>query len=237
MVLTQTNNATRFGELPESVTIRIREPGSAFTHGAALLGTLMGAGPLLFKAKLSGSALTVLSMWIFLISACILYGASTVYHSVVLDKKRTDFLRRIDHMSISILIAGTYTPVCLTALKGRMGNIMLCAIWVFALIGIVFKALWFTCPKWLSSLLYLGMGWMCVAGLPSILRSLPAGAFLWLLAGGILYTAGAVIYALRVPSFDAKHPVFGSHEIFHCFIMAGSFCHYMLMLQYLSVIG
>ncbi|MCR4591291.1 MAG: hemolysin III family protein [Lachnospiraceae bacterium] len=229
-----TFNATKYGLRPCSITIKVREPGSAFTHGAGLLLLLMGAGPLVMKASLSENPLTVFSMWTFILSACLLYGASTVYHWVVLDEKKTRILRKVDHMSIAVLIAGTYTPVCLTALKGRTGYILLTAIWILAILAIALKALWVTCPKWLSSSVYLLMGWMCVAAFPLILKSLPLGAFLWLLSGGVLYSAGAVIYAKKFRIFDKNHIYFGSHEIFHCFIMAGTFCHYMLMFLYLA---
>ncbi len=229
--------ATRFGRLPESIFIPIREPGSAFTHAIALMLTLIGAGPLLLKARICGSSATEASMGVFLISACLLYAASTAYHSVVGNKKMTERLRRIDHMSISILIAGTYTPICLTALKGRIGYALLAAIWILAVIGIIFKAVWYTCPRWISSLLYLVMGWLCMAALPAILHALPLGAFIWLLLGGVLYTAGAVIYALKLSRFNARHLYFGSHEIFHCFIMAGTLCHYVVMFGYVSMIG
>ncbi len=230
-------NATRFGELPGSISIKVREPGSAFTHAAALLLMMIGAGPLIMRSAEYGSAVTISSMWIFLFSACLLYGASTVYHSVVLDQKKTHLLRKLDHMSISILIAGTYTPICLTALKGRTGYLMLTAIWILAFAGVIIKACWITCPKWFSSLLYIGMGWMCLAAFPAILHSLPLAAFLWLLAGGIFYTIGAVIYALKLRVFNENHLYFGSHEIFHCFIMAGTFCHYMLMFHYIAFIS
>ena len=226
-------NATKYGFRPCTITIRVREPGSAFTHGAALLLMLMGAGPLLMKAGVGGSKVTVFSMWVFIISACVLYAASTVYHSVVLDEKKTNILRKFDHLSIALLIAGTYTPVCLTALKGRTGYMMLGAIWTLALFAIILKLFWVTCPKWLSSSVYLLMGWMCLAAFPMIIKSLPTGAFIWLLAGGVLYSVGAVIYAKKFRLFDERHIYFGSHEIFHCFIMAGTFCHYMLMYNYL----
>ncbi len=229
-----TFNATKYGLMPCSITIKVREPGSSFTHAAALLLMLMGAGPLLMKASRSGSFLTLFSMWVFVLSSCLLYAASTVYHWVVLDEKKTRIFRKLDHVSIPILIAGTYTPVCLTALKGRSGYIMLGSIWGLALLAIALKLLWITCPKWLASVVYLLMGWLCLAAFPIIYRSLPTGAFLWLLFGGILYSVGAVIYAIKFKKFDSKHIYFGSHEIFHCFIMAGTLCHYILMTGCLS---
>ena len=228
-----TFNATKYGVRPCSITIKVREPGSAFTHAAALLLMLIGAGPLLMKASMSGSSLTVFSMWVFIISACLLYSASTVYHWVVLDEKKTKIIRKFDHMSIAVLIAGTYTPICLTALKGRTGYILLAAIWILALFAIALKALWVTCPKWLSSSVYLLMGWLCIGAFPMILKTLPTGAFLWLVLGGVLYSVGAVIYAKKFMLFDKNHIYFGSHEIFHCFIMAGTFCHYMVIYNYL----
>lgn len=227
-------NITKYGELPSTISIRVREPGSAFTHGIALIFTLIGMGPLIMRAGLYGSRITLISMWIFILSMVLLYGASTMYHSVVSGERITRILRKLDHMNISILIAGTYTPVCLLALRGKTGIRMLIAIWVLALAGILLKLFWISCPKWISSTLYLGMGWLCIAAFPAILASLSTGAFLWLLAGGILYSVGAVIYAMKLSVFNNLHIYFGSHEIFHLFIMAGSFCHYIVMYCFLA---
>ena len=224
----------RFGVQPSTVSLRIREPGSALTHVAALILMLTGAGPLLMRARLAGSGLTVASMLIFVLGCCALYLASTVYHTVVLSEEKTRIFKKLDHMMIPIMIAGTYTPVCLLALRGRAGVGLLIGIWSMALLAILLKALWITCPKWVSSVLYLAMGWLCVLAMPRILAALPRPAFGWLLAGGLLYSAGALIYASKPRAFDAAHPYFGSHEIFHVFIMAGTFCHYMLMFRFLA---
>ena len=229
-------NATRFGVTPETISIKVREPGSAFTHGAGLLMTLIGAGPLLMRAQIYGSAITYASMWVFIVSMCILYGASTTYHTVVLNEKKTRILRKIDHMSICVLIAGTYTPICLTVLRGRTGYVLLGTIWAIALGGMIIKALWITCPKWFSSGLYIGMGWLCVMAFPALLSKLPPAAFAWLLTGGIIYTVGGIIYALKLRFFNASHIYFGSHEIFHLFVMGGSFCHFMMMYCYLAYV-
>lgn len=226
----------RCGVLPSTVTLRIREPGSALTHLIAFIGVLAGAGPLLMRARLFGSVRTVLTMAVFLASAALLYAASTVYHTVVLDENRTRVFKKIDHMSISVLIAGTYTPVCLLVLEGRTGLILLAAVWTLAAGGILLKALWVTCPKWVSSVLYLAMGWVCVFAMGPLLTLLPSGAFFWLLLGGLFYSAGAVIYALRRKAFDEAHPYFGTHEIFHLFIMGGTLCHYVFMYAWLSLL-
>ena len=134
---------------------------------------------------------------------------------------------------ISVLIAGSYTPICLLVLKGRTGLILLAIVWGFAIAGILIKAFWVNCPKWFSSVLYIGMGWTCVLAFTQILNSMSTAAFLWLLAGGIIYTAGGVIYALKLPLFNSRHKNFGSHEIFHLFVMGGSACHFVVMYAYL----
>ena len=186
MESTKRLNATKYGYMPCSITIKVREPGSAFTHLAGFLGVLVGAGPLLMRAREFGSAFTYAGMIIFILSALVLYGASTSFHWVVAGERVTNFFRKLDHMSISILIAGTYTPVCLTALRGRGGYIMLAVIWGLAVTGMIIKAFWYYCPKWISSSIYIGMGWLAIFFLPTIVRSLPIGAFLWLLIGGVM---------------------------------------------------
>jgi len=138
-------------------------------------------------------------------------------------------------MMIFILIAGTYTPVCLIVLGNPVGYRLLAIVWAIAIAGILIKAFWINCPKWFSSCIYIAMGWVCLSAIQTILASLTTGAFLWLLAGGIIYTIGGIIYALKLPIFNSKHKYFGSHEIFHLFVMGGSFCHYVMMFQYVAV--
>ena len=102
------------------------------------------------------------------------------------------------------------------------------------LAGIIIKMVWIYCPKWFSSVLYIAMGWLCIIAFGQLLNNLTPAAFIWLLIGGILYTVGGVIYALKLPVFNALHKNFGSHEIFHVFVMAGSFCHFMFMFLYVA---
>ena len=225
---------TRFGVLPGTISISIREPGSAITHFVGLILLWIGAGPLMQRAIEHGSRITALSMFVFILSTTLLYSASTLYHSVVLDLKKTLIFRKIDHIMISVLIAGTYTPVCLTSLKGKTGYLLLAAIWALAIGGIVLKILFVSCPKWLSSTVYLVMGWLCIFALKPLFKALPLFGFLWLLFGGIAYTLGAIIYAFKLRAFNERHIYFGSHEIFHIFIMIGTFCHYMLLFTVLS---
>jgi hemolysin III len=137
-------------------------------------------------------------------------------------------------MMIFVLIAGTYTPVCLIVLGDQTGWALLALVWVIAVLGIFINAFWITCPKWFSSMIYIAMGWICILAFSKILAALPKAGFLWLLAGGIIYTLGGVIYALKLPIFNARHQYFGSHEIFHLFVMGGSLCHYMMMYQFVA---
>ena len=231
-VRTAGKNEIRFGRLPGTVALQIREPWSAITHFIGLILVMMGSGPLLMRARLLGGTRTVIAMGIFLFTCSALYAASSIYHTVVLDEEKTRIFRKLDHMMIPVMIAGTYTPVCMCVLNDGAGAPLLAAIWCMAIGGIILKALWITCPKWVSSAVYLGMGWLCLFALPSIWSHLPLPAFLWLLAGGILYSVGAVIYALKGKRFNEQHPNFGTHEIFHLFIMAGTFCHYVVMNGY-----
>ena len=164
----------------------------------------------------------------------LLYAASTVYHTFDISEHVNKILRKIDHMMIFILIAGTYTPVCLIVLGNKSGYRMLSLVWGIAIVGIIINALWINCPKWFSSVIYIAMGWVCIMAIRQIVAALTPAAFAWLLAGGIIYTIGGVIYALKLPIFNSKHKNFGSHEIFHLFVMGGSFCHYMMMYGYVA---
>lgn len=208
---------------------KVKEPGSAITHFIGFLMAFFAATPLLIRAAKAPDPIHLISLTIFAVSMLALYAASTIYHSLNISVKVNRRLRKLDHMMIFVLIAGTYTPVCLIAIGGHTGIWLLTLVWGVALSGILIKAFWITCPKWFSSVLYIGMGWICVLAFTQILNSLSTQAFLWLLAGGIIYTIGGVIYALKVPGFDRRHKNFGSHEIFHLFVMGGSICHFVVM--------
>ena len=212
--------------------ITIREPGSAITHFIGMLMAVLAALPLLAKAGMTGDIMAVVAMMVFAGSMVSLYGASTLYHTVNVKEKVLKIFKKIDHMMIFVLIAGSYTPVCMLILEKELGYSLLMAVWGIAIFGIVIKFFWVTCPKWFSSVLYIAMGWVCIFVFRELLETLPGPAFLWLLAGGVIYTAGGVIYALKCPIFNAKHKCFGSHEIFHIFVMLGSICHFIFMYCY-----
>lgn len=208
---------------------KIKDPGSAITHFIGFILALLGIAPLLIKAAREPGVLHIISMAIFILSMVLLYAASTIYHTLDINEQVNRRLRKIDHMMIFVLIAGSYTPVCLIALHGKTGTLLCVAVWGVALVGILVKAFWITCPKWFSSVIYIGMGWLCVFAFNPIFHTLSRPAFGWLLAGGIIYTIGGIIYALKLPLFNTHHKNFGSHEIFHLFVMAGSFCHFIVM--------
>lgn len=209
--------------------LKLKDPGSAITHGIAMVLALLSSIPLLIKAASEPDKLHLFALAVFILTMILLYTASTVYHSIDSTEKVNRRLRKMDHMMISVMIAGSYTPICLIVLHGKTGYILCAVVWAVALAGILMKAFWITCPKWVSSVLYIGMGWLCVLAFLPIFHSLPRAGFAWLLAGGIIYTIGGIIYGLKLPIFDSKHKNFGSHEIFHVFIMLGSACHFILM--------
>ncbi len=214
---------------------KIKDPGSAITHFIGMLMAMFAATPLIIRALHAPDKVHVISLTIFIISMILLYAASTTYHTFDISPKMNMILKKIDHCMIFILIAGSYTPVCLIVLNGKVGFTLLSIVWGIAVLGIIFKLCWVTCPKWISSILYIAMGWVCVLAFTQILNSLPHAAFNWLLAGGIIYTAGGVIYALKLPIFNSIHRNFGSHEIFHLFVMGGSVCHFIMMFNYVAI--
>lgn len=214
--------------------ITIREPGSAITHFIAMMLTVFAAAPLLVKSALSDTVNMLPAMTIFILSMVLLYGASATYHSLNIGGRALRIFRKVDHMMIFVLIAGSYTPVCLIVLGGRMGYTLFAVVWGIAIVGMLLKACWVTCPKWFSSIIYIAMGWVCVFVFGPLWNTLPHSAFLWLLAGGIIYTIGGVIYALKLPLFNSRHTFFGSHEIFHLFVMGGSLCHFIFMYHYVA---
>lgn len=215
-------------------SLKLKDPGSAITHFIGMVLAIIGAAPLLVKASRNPGDIHVLPIAVFIISMILLYAASTTYHALNLSEKANRILRKIDHMMISVLIAGTYTPVCLIVLGNNTGRTLCALVWGIALLGMLVKAFWITCPKWFSSILYISMGWLCVLAFKDIHTALSPAAFGWLLAGGIIYTVGGIIYALKIPIFDAKHKHFGLHEIFHLFVMGGSICHYIMMIAYVA---
>ena len=212
---------------------KLKDPGSAITHGIAFLLAAVGAAPLLIRSSEWSDHIHIVALGVFILTMMLLYAASTLYHSVDSTAKVNRRLKKLDHMMIFVMIAGSYTPVCLIVLHNKIGYILCALVWATAILGIVFKAFWVTCPKWVSSVIYIGMGWVCILAMPQLLAGLSFGAFMWLLAGGLFYTVGGVIYAMKFPVFHNRFRYFGCHELFHVFVMAGSLCHFIVMYVYL----
>ena len=220
----------QFEPSPGRTIFQLKDPGSAVTHFVGLVLAIVATPPLLIHgAGEDMSLLQLAALSVFLLSMIGLYAASTTYHALNLPGKGNRVLKKLDHTMIFFLIAGTYTPICLTVLAGHGGEGLLLKVWAVALGGTVLKQIWVTHPKWLSSVLYISMGWLCLTELPALLTEMNRTGFLWLLAGGVFYTVGGVIYALKLQRLNRLHPHFGSHEIFHLFVLAGSACQYVTM--------
>ncbi len=211
---------------------RLREPGSAITHLIGLGLAVLASIPILMRASTREGRTGVIATAVFMSSMILLYAASTLYHSVNAEGTKLKVFKRIDHLMIFVLIAGTYTPICLLVLSPVSGRRMLIGIWAIAATGMLVKLFWIGCPKWFSSVIYTAMGWVCIFAFRELWNTLSHPAFAWLLAGGIFYTVGAVIYALKPRVFNRLHPKFGTHEIFHLFVMAGSLCHFICIYQF-----
>jgi len=211
--------------------MRVKDPFSGFSHLAGAILSVAGLCLLVYYASMNGTVWHIVSFSIFGASLILLYTASSIYHLLSVSEKGTRVLRKIDHMMIYILIAGTYTPVCLIPLRGGWGWSLLISIWGIAMAGIILKVLWLNAPRWLYTLFYLLMGWLIVIAFVPLVRTMPIAAMLWLIAGGLLYTVGAIIYGTKWPKLKSK--VFGFHEVFHVFVLYGSFCHFWMMFRYI----
>jgi len=211
---------------------KFREPVSGFTHLFGAIVSLVGLIALLYKqiSIPNPSSLGIVSSIVFGLSLIFLYTASTVYHLVVSNDGVIRFLRKLDHSMIFVLIAGTYTPICLIALQAKWRWGIFITIWSLAILGILFKLVWIDCPPWLSAAMYLGMGWLALIAFSPLSKVLSFSALAFLVLGGLLYTVGAVFYCLEKRNKTRR---FGAHEVFHIFVLLGSLSHYWLVFNYL----
>jgi hemolysin III len=208
-----------------STNTRYRDPFSGFSHLFGALVGLIASGLLIIKACIYGDAWQIASFVIFALTMVLMFGSSAIYHLTQGTDEQILKLKRIDHMAIFAMIAGTYTPICLVPLRESFGWTLLMVVWGLALAGILLKIFWISAPHWLSTIIYLAMGWACVFGLSTIQAMMSEVSFDWLVYGGIAYTLGAVIYATKWP--DPWPESFGFHEIWHLFVLAGAFSHFI----------
>ena len=212
---------------------KLREPVNGLTHlitaGAALVGLII----LLVIGW--GHPGKLISLMIYGISLILLFLASGIYHSVKADPNVLLKLRKFDHSAIYLLIAGTYTPICFNMLDGFWKWGMLGIVWGLALVGIGVKIFFIKAPRWVTAGVYIIMGWLCIFGIQEILAALPIGAIIWLAAGGIIFTLGAVVYITK--TMDFVPGVFGFHEIWHIFVILGALAHFIMIAIYIAPVG
>ena len=210
----------------------LREPVNGLTHLIGAVLSLAALIAMLIKSHLRGSSLTTFySVLFFGISMILLYSASSIYHSVISSDKVIKVLKRLDHSMIFILIAGSYAPFCLVALSGKVGINLFMVVTICAAVGIIFKIFWVTCPRWLSSLMYIGIGWFAIFAIYPMSKVLSLAALIYLILGGVIYTIGGVIYALKTEKI--RIGVFGRHEIYQLCIMGGTLCHFICVFCYI----
>ncbi|HAH69930.1 MAG TPA: hemolysin [Synergistaceae bacterium] len=207
-----------------------REPASGLSHLAGALLSVAGLILLLYAAITNRDVWQIVSFSIFGASMILLYSASAAYHLVNASEKAIRILQKIDHSMIFVLIAGTYTPICLTLLRGRLGYWLLALIWSCAAAGIVMKMFFFDIPRLLYTGVYLIMGWIAVFVIVPLYRAGGPLPLIWLLAGGLFYTAGGIIYAIKKPNILPGW--LGFHELFHIFVILGSTAHYVMILRF-----
>lgn len=218
---------------------KIKDPVSGISH---LIGAVLSVIGLVFlivySVKYGEGAWDVVSFTIFGVGLILLYTFSSLYHMLNIGEKGTRVFRKFDHMMIYVLIAASYTPICLGPIRGPWGFSILGVVWGLAILGIILTAVWLQAPRWLTTSIYIAMGWIVIVmayPLLTTFKELNAlNSLIWLLVGGIFYTIGGVIYGLKKAPFTTKH--FGFHEIFHIFVLLGSICQYWFIFRYLLYI-
>jgi hemolysin III len=207
-----------------------RDPISGLTHFIGIILSVIGTIALFMRSDQPLTVYHKVSFLVFGLSMILLYTVSTLYHWLPLSDKKLVLFRKIDHIMIFVFIAGSYTPVCLITLRESWGWIILSIVWGSTIIGFFLKVFWLNAPRFLYTSIYLLMGWIIVAAILPLSKAMPLQGLLWLALGGIFYSAGAVIYATKKP--NPLSNVFGFHEIFHLFIMAGSFSIFWMIYKY-----
>lgn len=211
-----------------------REPVNAISHMAGALGSIAGLTLMVVFAALRADVWHVVSFAVFGSTLIMMYTSSFLYHGLNISEKSLLVLRRIDHIMIFMLIAGSYTPLCLVPLRGPWGWSLFGTVWGLALVGIFLKMFFMGAPRWVSTMIYLVMGWLCIVAVYPLVKTLAPISLFWLALGGVFYSVGAVIYATKRP--DPLPGILGFHEIWHIFVVLGSFCHFWLSFRHLMYI-
>ena len=213
---------------------KVRDFMSGLTHCIGAVLSLAGLVVLICFASIFGDSYDIVSFTIFGITLILMYLFSTLYHWLNISEKGIKVFKKLDHIMIYILIAGSYTPVCLGPLRGPWGWSIFGVVWTLAIFGTILSSIWISAPRGLTTSIYIGMGWLALLIIKPLIEVFNNSgllySLLWLVLGGILYTIGGIIYGLKIPKTKFKQ--FGFHEIFHIFVMLGSFCHYWFVLNY-----
>ena len=185
----------------------------------------------LLIAKSTNSTSLIASI-IYSLGLLMLFGVSAFYHRPTWKPKARALLKRFDHGSIFVFIAGTFTPLCMLALPEKEGSTLLLIIWIAAGIGLLQSIFWVHTPKWFSALLYVGIGWLVAPYMPELNASLGMGQVMLIVAGGLFYTVGAVFYAMKKPNFYPG--IFGYHELFHLFVVIAAILHFLVIYKLIN---
>ncbi|HSM24328.1 MAG TPA: hemolysin III family protein [Anaerolineaceae bacterium] len=215
------------------MSIKLREPINAITHLLAAGISTIGLLVLLYFGW--GQPIKLITFLVYGISLILLFSASGLYHAVSTKDSTIMILRKFDHSAIYLLIAGSYTPICIYFFEGFWQYGMIALIWFLAIVGILIKIFIIKSPRWVTAGIYLLMGWLSILGVEEIIRSMPAAAISWLVMGGLMYTIGAIIYITK--KLDFKPGIFGFHEVWHIFVILGAFFHYYLILRFIALVS
>jgi len=212
---------------------RLREPVSGLTHFFAAIAALIG---LIVSLVLGwGQVGKTISLAVYGSSLVLLFAASASYHLIKARPNVVKALRKFDHSAIYLLIAGTYTPICFNMFEGFWKWGMLAIIWGLAIIGIAIKSFVINIPRWLTAMIYVAMGWLCILAIGEMIAHMPTWALIWLTIGGIIYTMGAIVYATK--ALDFFPGVFGFHEVWHIFVILGALAHYISIAWFIAPAG
>jgi hemolysin III len=230
--LSASGERMRRGGTIGAILRRLREPANSLTHLVGVLLSLAALVALVAIGVRTGSALALIALIVFGLSQVALYTASTLHHSLDLSQASNARLLHLDRALVVVLIAGTYSPVCLLALHGIWRWGLLGAVWGLTAVGLVLMTRWMDAPQWASTACYVALGWVGLLAAPALFRALPLSGFAWMLAGGLVYTLGALIFLFDRP--DPFPGVFGSHALWHCFVLGGSGCCFWLVVRYVA---
>ena len=218
-----------------ALTKILREPVNALSHMAGSIASMVGLTLMVVTAAIQADAWHIVSFAVFGTTLILMYTASFLYHGLPLSPRWKLRFRRIDHMMIFMVIAGSYTPICLLPLRGPWGWSLFGVVWAMALGGILLKIFCMNAPRWISTTIYLVMGWTCIAAVYPLVKALDGPGLFWLGLGGFFYSLGAVIYALKRPNPFPR--IFGFHEIWHIFVLLGSASHFWLNYRHLMYVN